>query len=103
MTIPPPPAPPATDKASSRATTSLVLGIVGFLCCQLCSPFAWYMGAQELKAIKAGASSQASQGFAMAGMVLGIIGSVLMLLTLLWVVFFGGMAMLSAIAGSSGG
>ena len=52
MTIPPPPAPPATDKASSRATTSLVLGIVGFLCCQLCSPFAWYMGAQELKAIK---------------------------------------------------
>jgi hypothetical protein len=39
----------------------------------------------------------------MAGMMLGIIGSVLMLLTLLWVVFFGGMAMLSAIAGSSGG
>jgi len=34
--VPPPPA----SSTSSRATTALVLGILGFLCCQLCAPFA---------------------------------------------------------------
>lgn len=103
MTIPPPPAAPATTSSSSRATTALVLGILGVVCCQLCAPFAWYMGSKELKAIKAGASPQSNQGFAMAGMVLGIVGSILFILALLWIVFAGGMAMLSAIAGASGG
>lgn len=94
--VPPPPA----EKTSSRATTALVLGILGFLCCQLCAPFAWYVGNQELKAIKAGASPAANQGYATAGMVLGIIGSIFLVLGLLWILFFGGMAILSALAGA---
>jgi hypothetical protein len=97
-TVPPPSAP---AKSSSRATTSLVLGIVGFLCCQLCAPFAWYIGNQEVKAIKAGQSPIEGQGTAMAGMILGIIGTVFLVLGLLWIVFFGGMAILSALAGAS--
>ncbi len=98
--IPPPPYPEA--KASSRATTALILGILGFVCCQLCAPFAWYMGNKEVKAIKSGESSVAGQGFAMAGMVLGIIGSIFLVFGLIWVFFMGGMAMLAAVSGAAG-
>jgi hypothetical protein len=98
-----PPAPPGAEaKASSRATTALILGILGFVCCQLCAPFAWYMGQQELKAIKAGQSSMAGQGFATAGWILGIIGSILLVFVLLWFFFLGGMAMIAALSGASG-
>ncbi len=104
--VPPPPMPPGTtgsaEKASSRATTSLILGILGFVCCQLCAPFAWYTGQQETKAIKAGQSPAAGQGFATAGMILGIIGTIIMVFSLLWLFFFGGMAMISAMRQASG-
>lgn len=96
--VPPPPA----SSTSSRATTALVLGILGFLCCQLCAPFAWYYGNLEVKAVKAGTSAASNQGFAMAGMILGIIGTIFLIFGLLWILFFGGMAVLGAIAGASG-
>ena len=96
--IPPPP----ELKASSKATTALILGIVGLVCCPLCGPFAWYMGNQEGKAIKAGQSSPAGQGLATAGMILGILGTAYLVFVLLWVVFFGGLAMLSALSASAG-
>ena len=92
-----PPAPPQQG-GSSRATTALVLGILGFLCCQLCAPFAWYMGSQELKAIKAGTSPMAGEGTAKAGMILGIVGTILLVLACVWVLFFGGMTVLSALS-----
>lgn len=98
-----PPPPPTEAKASSRATTVLILGILGFVCCQLCAPFAWYMGNQEVKAIKSGASPAAGQGLATAGMILGIIGTVLLVLSLVWVVFFGGMAVLGAMSEAANG
>ena len=64
MMPPPPPTPPTAPASagSSRATTALVLGILGFLCCQLCAPFAWYIGKNEVKAIKDGTSPAAGQG-----------------------------------------
>jgi len=91
--------PPAAASSSGRATTSLVLGIIGILCCGPCAPIAWYLGQQELAAIRAGTSSVAGQGLASAGKILGIIGTVLFVLTLLWVFFWGGMAVISALAG----
>lgn len=97
----PPPVGGAVQKASSRATTSLILGILGFVCCQLCAPFAWYMGQQEMKAIRAGQSPAAGEGIAMAGKILGIIGTIFLIFGVLWILFFGGMAVLSAIAGNA--
>ncbi len=94
--------PPPSGKAASRATTALILGIVGLVCCPLCGPFAWYMGQQEGKAIRAGQSSQAGQGLATVGMVLGILGTLYLVFVLLWVVFFGGLAMLSALSSAAG-
>lgn len=101
MSEPMVPPPPPSSSTSSRATTALVLGILGFVCCQLCAPFAWYIGSQEVKAIKAGASPASNQGFAMAGMILGIIGSILLVFWILWVVFFGGLAVMGALFGNA--
>jgi hypothetical protein len=89
---------PAQQKASSQAVTALVLGIVGIVCCALCAPVAWYMGGQELKAIQEGRSPLAGQGMAKAGQILGIIGTILMVLWFLWIIFFGGMAILQGMA-----
>lgn len=96
VTEPPSSAPPPSA-SSSRGTISLVLGILGLLCCALLGPVAWYLGSQELKAIAAGESPATGEGVAKAGMILGIIGSVLLILGLIWVFVFGGMAVVGGL------
>ncbi len=83
--------------ASGRATTALVLGILGLLCCQFLGPVAWVLGNQELKAIRAGSSPASGEGVAKAGKILGIIGTVLLGLVCLWILFMGGLAVLAGI------
>ncbi|HEV7667767.1 MAG TPA: DUF4190 domain-containing protein [Thermoanaerobaculia bacterium] len=100
MSIPIAP-PPAQAPASSQATTALIVGIVGIVCCQLTAPFAWYLGNKELQQIAAGLSPVAGQGLAQAGKILGIIGSILLILGLVWFFFMGGMVMLSALRARS--
>jgi hypothetical protein len=80
MTVPGAPSP----TVGSRATTALVLGILGFLCCQICAPIAWYLGKSELDAIAAGLSPVAGENHARAGMILGVIGSAMLALTVVW-------------------
>lgn len=91
------PQPP--QSASSQAVTALVFGILSLVCCALMGPVAWYLGNQETAAIREGRSPAAGDGFAKAATILGIIACCLLALQLLWVFFFGGMAMLSALAG----
>jgi Domain of unknown function (DUF4190) len=102
--LPPPPPPPTLGPpaapASREATTALVLGILGLVCCGLCAPFAWYFGQRELTAIRAGMSPKSGESLAMAGKILGIIGSILFLFGLIWVFFFGGMMLLQGLAAS---
>lgn len=92
----PPPAPPASASASREAVTALVLGILGIVCCGLVAPVAWYLGQNELRAIREGRASAAGEGMAMAGRILGMVGTALLILGLvvglLWALFFGGMA-----------
>ena len=84
---------------SNRPTIALILGILGIVCCGLLAPVAWYIGSQELKAIAAGAAPAAGEGLSKAGMILGIIGTVLLALTVVWVFFAGGMAILQGMTG----
>lgn len=84
------------QSASTQAITSLVLGILGVVCCQLFGPVAWFVGSQELKAIREGRSPAAGEGLAKAGWILGIIGSILLILTVFWIFFAGGMAILQS-------
>jgi mannose/fructose/N-acetylgalactosamine-specific phosphotransferase system component IIC len=90
----PPPAPPVSAPAGSDAVTALVLGILGVACCWFVAPVAWYLGQNELRAIHEGRASAAGEGWAMAGKILGMIGTALLVLVLiiglLWTLFLGG-------------
>lgn len=98
----PPPPPVSAAPASNRAMISMILGILGIVCCGILAPIAWYMGGQELKAIQAGMADRKNEGLAKAGQILGIIGTILLALGLVWVVFFGGMAILSGMSQMGG-
>jgi len=72
-----------------QATLSLVLGIVGlaggFACLIgfLVAPFAWALGRNALKDIKASQGGLGGEGSARAGMIMGIVGTVILVLGIL--------------------
>lgn len=67
---------PYAMATTSNAGTVLVLGILSVVLCQLLGPFAWYYGNQELFRIDQGLSDPRRRGEAVAGRVLGIIGTI---------------------------
>lgn len=71
---------------ASQATTVLVLGIIGLVFCQILGPFAWVMGNKELEAIDAGRRAPENRGTANAGRILGIISTVLLAISLVFIV-----------------
>lgn len=62
---------------TSQASTALVLGILGIICCQPLGIAAWVMANNELEAIRSGMRNPANEGTANAARILGIIGTVL--------------------------
>jgi hypothetical protein len=99
-----PPAPAgtsSTDTTSSAAITALVLSVLGLFCCGgLLSPFGWYLGQQELKAVDAGRSSPGNRPLALIAVVIGIIGTAMFALGALWILLFGGLAMFAGLLGA---
>lgn len=89
------------QSASTQAITSLVLGILSLVCCPILAPIAWYIGSQEVKAVREGRSPIAGEGIAKAGMIIGIIGTIWMVLVALWIFFMGGMAILQGMAAAN--
>lgn len=65
---------------SSQATTILVLGVLSLVCLPILGPVAWVLGNLELRAIHEGRRDPANRGMANAGKILGIIGTVLILI-----------------------
>lgn len=61
-----------------QGTLVLVLGILGLVTCPLIGPFAWAMGNTALREIDA-AGGASNRGVVVAGRILGIISSVIML------------------------
>lgn len=64
----------------SQATTILVLGILGIICCGPLGIVAWVMGNNELAAIEAGRRTPENRSTANAGRIMGIVGTVLLAL-----------------------
>lgn len=64
----------------SQATTILVLGILGIICCGPLGIAAWVMGNNELAAIEAGRRTPENRSTANAGRIMGIVGTVLLAL-----------------------
>jgi len=86
-----------------KATTSLVLGILGVVLCQVIAPFAWSMGKKTLNEIDASQGRLGGRGAAQAGYVLGIVGTVLLGLSLVIILVYviGMVALFSTGAASS--
>ncbi|MCF7668827.1 MAG: hypothetical protein K9N48_03520 [Verrucomicrobia bacterium] len=77
-----------------RGVLILVLGILSIVLCAPLGPFAWIMGSGDLKKIGEGQISQDAKGLTQAGMICGIIGTVFLVIGVLWIVLFGGIAIL---------
>ena len=73
-----------------RSTTVLVLGILGVVVCQLIAPFAWSMGKRALDEIDASHGQLGGRGAVQAGYILGIVGTVLLALGILFFIFMFG-------------
>lgn len=71
----------------SNGTTVLVLGILSVTICALLGPLAWHYGSDELRRIDMGMANPLKRGEVVAGRVLGIIATVLMGLSMLFVFF----------------
>lgn len=82
-----------------RGTMLLIFGILGIICCFIFAILAWVMGSGDLKAMAAGEMDRSGEGLTNAAKILGIIGCALAVLSLIWVVVGGGLAVLSALAG----
>lgn len=92
--VPPPPGVPqygmpvpAVAPGSSKATTSLVTGIIGILCCGLLGIVALITGKQATA--EAAAAGYPQPGNAKAGIILGWIGIGLMIVgAIVWILLF---------------
>jgi len=76
-----------------RGGLVLTFGILGFVCCGFLGIAAWIMGSADLKEIRAGRMDPSGQGLTQAGMILGIITTILMIL---WTLVYGVMIVASA-------
>jgi hypothetical protein len=69
------------DMQPHRGTLILVLAILGFVLCGFLGPVAWIMGNNDLREMRAGRMDPEGEGLTQAGRIIGIITSVLMLLS----------------------
>ncbi|MDI6782939.1 MAG: zinc-ribbon domain-containing protein [bacterium] len=67
----------ALGKASMRSINAMIFGIVSIACIPLLGPIALILGAMELNKIKKGLSSASGRPYALVGLILGIIASVM--------------------------
>lgn len=88
MTVPQFPSEGGAYPEASQATTVLVLGILGIVICSILAPIAWSMGNKELAAIDSGRRPPDNRGTANAGRILGIIGTVLLGLGIIFLILF---------------
>ncbi|HEX6247608.1 MAG TPA: DUF4190 domain-containing protein [Nocardioidaceae bacterium] len=71
-----------------RATTSLVLGILGLVLCGFVAPFAWVIGRKTLFEIEDSGGRLGGRTAAQAGYILGVIGTVLLVIGVIIVVVY---------------
>ena len=81
-------APMAYAPDHPRATTSLVLGILGVVLCQILAPFAWSIGKKTVTEIDASHGAVGGRGAAQAGYIMGIVGTVLLVVAVAFVVIY---------------
>lgn len=72
-----------------RGAMILIFGLLGLLFCPLFAIAAWLMGGADMNKIRAGQMDRAGEGLTQVGYILGIIGSILLVITVVvWIGFF---------------
>jgi uncharacterized membrane protein YjgN (DUF898 family) len=69
-----------------RGTLILILGILSIVICQILGPFAWVMGRKALTEIDSSGRTYSNRTMVQAGMICGIIGTVLLVLGIAYLV-----------------
>jgi heme/copper-type cytochrome/quinol oxidase subunit 4 len=87
----------------ARGGTVLTLGILGIVICFILGIIAWVMGSGDLKEMREGKRDPSGEQMTKAGMICGIIGTILGILGFLWwliaVVIIGVPSFLGAMGG----
>ena len=78
-----------------KGMTVLILGILSLVCCSPLGIVAFIMGNSALKEIDAQPGRYGNRQIVQIGRILGIIGMVLLVISILWLLFAGGLAVLS--------
>ena len=81
------PGPSSAQQQANGAVAALVLGILGVIFCPLCGPVAWSLGRTAERQVDAAGGQLGGRGLATAGKVLGIVGTALLVVLILVVVF----------------
>ncbi|MEJ7601202.1 MAG: hypothetical protein WKG01_25080 [Kofleriaceae bacterium] len=77
---------------ATRGTTILVLGILSLVVCGIMGPIAWAMGNSDLREIDRGNAPPDERGSIVAGRICGMIATILLGVSLLFVVAIAGVA-----------
>ena len=88
---------PPGRSAPVNAALILVLGILSIVVCGILRPIGWVMGNNAMATLNAGGGDESQRSTANIGRILGIVGTVLLVLNVLWVIFGGGLAILSGL------
>ncbi len=82
--------------ADHRGVLILLLGLAPFVLCVPTGPIAWWLGNQDMADIRAGRMDPSGEGLTQVGRIMGIISTVMMLLSVLllcvFLAFIGGLA-----------
>lgn len=101
MTDPSSPVPPAFPPDHPRATTVFVLGILGLVMCQVCAPIAWLWGSRALAEIDARPDLYGGRSLTNAGMVMGLIGTIILGLMVLFLIGLGAIGLMAGLSAAS--
>jgi len=80
-----------------RATTILVLGILGLICCGICAVLAWVFANNDLRKMEMGQMDNSGYETTRTGRILGIIGTALWIVGIFAYGVFGGIAALMSL------
>ncbi len=87
---------PSSGGGQVNATLLLVLGVLGILCCGFLAPVTWVMSNSAMATLNAGGGKESDRSMVNIARILGIVGTVLLVLSLLWLVVGGGLAAITA-------
>ena len=95
--------PPGYGGQPVNTTVPIVLGILGLVCCGICAPFAIIQANKGIAEVDRGMGSPSDRSTLNTARILGIIGSVLLVLSVLYVILMFALGFAGAMSGARPG